>query len=128
MNHSAELSALRLTVLSIVRRLCFTWSGQESSTLPRRRSLAPYCESNVMYKETALIAVFLCLQFEASRLGCSGCDTFGTFAGPENTKPLKFARKIRGLCLFQLVEPGGFESQTSISRPNQGFSALCKKP
>jgi len=27
-----------------------------------------------------------------------------------------------------LVEPGGFESQTSISRPNQGFSALFKKP
>lgn len=27
-----------------------------------------------------------------------------------------------------LVEPGGFESQTSISRPNQGFSALCRKP
>lgn len=30
------------------------------------------------------------------------------------------------LCLFG--GPGGFESQTSISRPNQGFSALCKKP
>lgn len=33
----------------------------------------------------------------------------------------------QGFRCFELVEPGGFESQTSISRPNQGFSALCKK-
>jgi len=58
LNQSDELSGLRLTVPLIVRTLCLTWSGQESSTLPKRRSLAPYCESNVMYKEAALKRFF----------------------------------------------------------------------
>jgi len=40
----------------------------------------------------------------------------------------KAPRVLRFSGLVCLVEPGGFESQTSISRPNQGFSALCKKP
>lgn len=54
----------------------------------------------------------------------AGFDSRSTLLGPEKQKPLKFSKKIRGLCLLDLVEPGGFEPASIRSYASQSLVLL----